>query len=67
MEFVVSPLLHKYEYGVVPPETETEALPSLLEVQDTLEELGVKLNALGCVIFILVEDAQPVASVTVTE
>ncbi len=64
---VVSPLLQRYVYPCVPPETLTLALPSLLPLQETGVEIRIALSKGGCPMENVDEDEQPVLSVTVAE
>ena len=61
---VLCPLLHKYEYGSVPPITDTVAVPSLNPLQLITVIVSVLANTAGCVTVVLMLAVQPLASVT---
>jgi hypothetical protein len=63
---IVEPPVHKYVYGVTPPEGITVACPLQTPLQVTGNAAAVISSALGCVMVTVAVTEQPVASVTVT-
>ena len=60
------PVFHWYEYGAVPPDSVTVAIPSAKPLQVIFCEEMDAINAAGSVTRVLATVLQPFASTTVT-